>query len=484
MKYPLIKFELFKTIDSVESLRGSDITDWIDLNSVDGIEATKDVCTFRVHNIYNKLGSWLSPVTLREQSSNRFRIDDSFRLYGYYSSLPTNQDDALLFRGVIRSWDYNTDGDNGAILSFRTINQTEELLGTLSPYSSRSDEGSFNTAPLAICQLGSRLNKFNPNHPIYAYLTTQINPYTGSYGNVAGMRSDGTNFPTIDYNNTWKPVYLQIEQLSSPEYTKDEQAGTYIFYIKNSAVHPFYQKKLGPTIQELVWKAKPLSPTGSYVEGINIVNYKISLDTRDVKNLLIVNAGTDLRGAGITGVAYNTISMGEFGPRSDYYSNSARTFSELHRIEINRGTELGSDFLANGFPPEPGSFPWTMSFSDRDSIGSSNGVVLIATNQKEWNQYLRDEARDRAVIEATNIIQRLGEPRFSITFDLVTGSNDQVLGDIKTFIIPSLGWLGTTANPGRKLRLTEQQHVFGLNGWQTTITALEDEKVIKDLLNT
>lgn len=302
----------------------------------------------------------------------------------------------------------------------------------------------------------NRLNKFNPSKNLFAIYDNEINPVTGSYGHIATTKLNGDSFPTIDYNETWKPVYYNIEKLSTPDYTEDEDAGEYIFYVKYTPVVPSKQGEYGKIINELVWQPKSLVNSGTLREGTQITNVNVNLDLREIQNMFIVNAGTDRSGAGITTVAYNLDSMGKYGVKTGYYTRSRRVFSDIHQLESTYvQNTLGKVIDSDGMPAAgPGSYPITMQFKERDEFGSLNGSSLVANSKTEWNQYLRDEAKWQARIQAQKTLEKLGEPRYVVSADLVVGSNTIIAGDLYTFVVPSYGWIGDTTNPGYIFRVS------------------------------
>lgn len=485
---PHYLFELYKKISEGNyAISPIIVTGFSDLSYTGGIETTKDVITVKFENERVNADYFTNFLGKKARFDNIFSIDDEVKVYGYYDTLPANKDDALIICGRIASFSYQE--DNSALqYSMKIINRTEELLNTMVPYSTRVATGTANTAPAAIRQLIARLNQFHnldSRRRIVAEYDSSVVSFTGSPGGIAALKSDGTAFDPIEYNETWKPIYYNIEKLSSPEYTGDGDAGNYIFYIRYTHVLPQYQNTYGPTVNELVWKPKTQVLTGSLINGIDFTNASINLDVKDIQNMLIVNAGTDLRGAGITGVAYNKESIGKFGMKVGYYTGHRRVFSNIYTQEYNTVISAGSHVDADGFPSDAAgssAYPLRMSFYERDYQGVYTGSYLVATNKKNWNQYLRDEARWQAIGESNKILDKLGEPKYSVKADMIIGSNTLVLGNIYMFTIPSYGWEGTATNPGYKLRVTNIAHTFNDSGWTSQFDAVEDEKVVSDAL--
>lgn len=498
MKYPRLKVELFRFLDGNVSVTGSDVTDMIDFDVNAGIETTKDVFSFRLNNPL--VGGSISNYLGRgEPVNNQFRVNDDFKIYSWYGSQqPTNIDESLVLFGTLQSYGYDVSSSQRRI-NIRGANRTEELLSTMTPFSALENVGSINQCHTIIKQMIKRLRQFNPTKKLYASLnnvsdtSSDVFRLTGSVGGIQAFQSraydiDGNliagsenfQFPAISFNETWKPIYLNIEKLSSPEYTEDDVGGTYIFYIETLPVLGQFKADVGSVIDHLVWKSVSLLTTSVLTEGTDFHSYTVGFDKNDVINTLIVDAGTDLKGAGIIGIAYNLESVGKLGPKTKYYSESRRVFSLIHQDEINAGSAAGSTFTESGYPD---GFPWLMLFEERDSFGSYNGSELDATDSTDFNNFLRNESRWKAVNEAQKIVDRLGEERLRLDYNLELGSNNFVPGQLNEFIIKTFGWLGSPeTDPSKKLRIRDWTHTWNNTGWNTRIVAREDEKVILDQL--
>lgn len=500
--YPKVLFELYKkTSVGVFSPLPIIVGSWSDISYRGGIETTKDVVTVKYSNDRVNGSYFTSFLGKKVNTDNLFGVDDEVKLYGYYSTLPTNKDDALIMSGRITGFDYQ-ESNGKLIYSLKIVNRTEELLNSMTPYSTLADTGNNNTSPKIIRQMIARLNQFQGNdlkRYIFAALDNEKIRYgtkeiTGLNGNIASVRSKayknavtGTfdnTFPTFDYNETWKPVYYNIEKLSGPEYTGDVDAGGYVYYIKYTPVAVLHQKEFGTTINELVWKPKSTTPSGTLTNGVDFINPSIKLDVKDIQNCLIINAGTDFQGAGITGVAYDLESMGKFGIKVGYWTGLRTQFSKTAGDEMSLWVKNKSATKDSDGMPTDASFPNTMTFPQRDWMGTPTLPITYPTanSKQEYNDYLRTETRWQATFAAKDILKKLGEPRYGLTADMIVGSNTLVLGNIYSFVIPSYGWDGTEANPGFKLRVKNISHTFNKNGWTSQFEAEEDEKVVSQAI--
>jgi len=485
IRYPLID------IDGTTSYTGSEITKSLDLTTKAGIELNKDTFDFKIKSTRNpNTNIWDTPILKNNIQNNILNKGEFVTLYAWYGAIEPTDDELnnnhLLMHGVINTFDAQADTSNVSI-TVKGANSTEELLNTMVPYSSIANSGSYNTCPTAIkFMITQRANEFNTKRPVYAFFDNEINPFTGSYGNIVATKSDGSAFPTIDYAKVYTPLFKQIEELSTTEYTEDIDVGTYQFYIKPVKVLPSKYNEVGSVINELVWQPKSLTKLGSLVEGYDFTQFKLSLDVRNVYNAFIYNAGTDFNGVGIVGVAYNATSMGKYGAKWKYYTEKRQMFSDLYTLEKNAGIAAGSTYTDTSPYPDAvvAGSSWTFLFQGRDTnSGTKTGSSAVSTSVVEFNNTLRNEAKWSVHKISEEITLKEGEPRFRVDVELPTGSNLYQMGDVYEIQIPSLGWDGSVTNPGYNLRLVDTNHKFNTEGWKTSLTFDEDEYTISEQLN-
>lgn len=492
MKIPRLKILQYKLRDTEGNVtyNPTTITRPMDVDIKAGIENNKDTFTFKtLSHRTSDTGSWDTKILRKTFSDNDWNKGDFVSIYAWHGAIEPTQveldDNHLLLYGVVDTFDTDI-GEKGAQISIKGANSTEELLNTMVPFSSLSDTGSFNTSPKAIqFMINQRLHRFNPKRKVYAYLDNETNPYTGSPGQIASTKQNGTAFPTIDYAKTWTPIYKQIEELSTSEYTGDIDSGTYQNYIVPRRVIPSKVSEVGSIINELVWKPKSKDITGSYREHDDFYTAKLSWDVREIYNAFIFNAGTDFNGIGIIDIVLNTDSMGKYGAKWKYYAANRQMFSDLATTEKQFGIGAGSTFDDNGPYPDQlvAGSNWTFAFDGRDGTGLSTGSKAIATSRKEYNLLLATEAKWRVKNIAQEVVDTLGEPRFRVEANMVTGSNIYQMGDLYTLLLPSIGWEGTEENPGYNLRLVDINHKLNREGWSTTCVFEEDEYTISQLAN-
>ena len=178
--FPQYRFELYRK-SGEESFNPVPevISGFTSLDYAGGVETTKDVLNIKFSNYRNSNGSWAKTLGKQLRVDNFFGIDDEVKLYGYYgSSLPANKDDALIISGRIAGFTYKPEGE-GYTYGVKIPNRTEELLNTMTPYSSRASSGTANTSPSAIIQMIARVNQFNPTKNVIAINNHTVSSITG-----------------------------------------------------------------------------------------------------------------------------------------------------------------------------------------------------------------------------------------------------------------------------------------------------------------
>ena len=492
MKIPQVRVELYKFIDDNKWSSTPIVLDFpLEIDEDEGIEIRKDTFHFRIQNSrLSKTGSYDNRLGASNPDANAFRMKDKALIYAWYGTQPNNITPHLLIDGIINEINYSPD-ESSSLISISGANATEELLSNMVPTSVQKGVEQLD-APRLIIEIMKRVNSFNKGKKVAAWLDSEKriwNPATqqfdidnvnGLNGSIQSKKSDGiTSFPHITYAENWKSAYIQIETLSTAEYTEDDNSGTYIFGIK-----PWVDPINGNRFNQLFWVNKNVSITGSYEEGVEVYPIKIRRGTWDVYNAVIINAGEDLFGAGILRVAYNPTSMGKIGAKWKYLPMTNK-FERLYDAQVSKGVGAGSSFGDDRFPnafDEVGSV-WDMGFDTRDGSGNPSGTEATSETDKQFNDNIRTEAGWQAQNEGQEIVEQFGEARYKADVDLEIGSNNYVLGDLNEIISPSYDWEGTNTKHGKKLRLLDARHSLNNSGWSTTLFFEEDEKVLSDLVN-
>jgi len=468
-----------------------------------GIAKIKDVFSFETNNVLDDT-TWNNPLAKKVLAENTIQTGDMVQIKAFNGSASATETDDLLIFGQITGFNHNA-GESGARMSFNGTNITENILSgfALGTYSVTDTT---NTVPEIILNIiNNRLN-FGPvtaEKKVYAALDTQpisdpglgISNLTGGSGNVVSTKSDGTAFKEITYAKAWQPIYRILEDLAQTSSTGDNDAGTYIFYVKPTPVLPIYIDKIGLNyINELVFKPVSQTVSQTITRGVEYSDIKVSHNNNDVVNVLIIKPGVDCNGVGLTTYAINSESVASAGPKFKFWSKPeiANTIKKEARAA---GELLGSAFIGD-YPHDVvngSSWAFTTIF-DRDtttfpyiensaSPKTATGTGDEEETKKNYNDIIIDEALIKARIEGTEIVRALGEPRFTVNANLVYGNNDYQIGDLLKINDQVIGWDGTTTNPDFKLRVQDIRHRFDNTGWGTTLVLKEDEKVISERLN-
>jgi len=508
MDSPVLKVSLYKR-NETDSLGGYsliplDLTNIFSADVRAGIETTKDTFTLRMPNdLILTTGSFNLQADSTVRSPNDIKIGDLCEISAYDAIIgrSANTNDELIISGNINSFDHNQ-AEEDSYVTFKGVNRTEALLQgyALGTYDVVTTT---NKSPIIITEIIKRLRHYAQvglDKRIYAALdnayiydeeiginsTTYPTGITGSYGNIASAKVNGEAFKEITYKKIWQPTYKIIEDLSTVENTGDEDAGAYLCYIKNTPVIPDVKGILRTiTINELVWKPVSLIVGSTLTRGTNYSTITSVKDVFDVKNILIIKAGTDLEGDGITAFALNTESVGQYGPRFGYLASPNTVDKIISEEKRVTGSEslIGSEWGTDRYPSvvSAGS-DWDFHFYSRATTYPYNTTGAYAqstSGKKSFNEVIRTEAKAQARITGNELVQTLGSPRFKATVELIHGSvGSYQMGDLVLVVDSSVGWWNTVANPGKKLRVHDVQHSFG-NEWVTTLYLEEDEESVK-----
>lgn len=491
MKLPILEVFVYprNDIDGTVSFDGIQLTDVQKADARIGVETIKDVFSFDVPNVLQSDSTWSK--TLGKKNTDNFISEGDFiKIRSYYDTLDTDDNNTIIYGEVI-DYSYSA-GNTGASISVNGANITENLLRgyALGTY---TYSGSTNTASNIVIDIIERRLRFGgitANRKIYAAL--EGNPIVDTVDGVDNVNITGTTgnvsatSKQITYSKFWQPAYRILEDLSAPEYTGDEDAGNYIFYVQAVPVLPQYVNALGTNfIYELVFKPATQTVSKTISRGTDYKTINTRKNTDELVNVLIIKPGVDTQGRGIIDYAANTESLAKNGPKYSLYAKP-EIASKIRTDERQAGENLGSPFTGD-LPDDTGSsFPWdfnTIFVRETNPPFSETATLEQASNQDEYDEIIRQEARFRGKIEGQRIVDNLGEPVFECTVELYTGSNDVGMGNLIAIKDTTFGWDNTVGNPTYKLRLRDIRHSWDSAGWNTTWVLKEDEKVISDNIN-
>ena len=487
---PRCKVHLYRKASNSDTKWSSDyeeITEAVVINETEGIETRKDSFSFQINNLKDKGKlDYYSHIGLKQNDLNRFGIRDNIKIYLWNGEEPGDLNDVLVMDGLVTEVSQKTD-EQSKIISIKGANRSEVLLSNMVPTAIGSDSNK--TPPQIIKDIVSRINKFDPQKKLLAFLDNEIMYGEDNFGKVINLgsgyiqsaHSDSNNFNPISYSQNWKNAYEQIEELSGPKYTDEVGSypteGQYLTDIINVSHVTAEGETL--TFNALRWRSKPTTIAGSISEtdsgSIGFATSNISRGTFDVVNAAIVSGGNNLYGGGVLRVVYNKSSMGRLGAKWKFIPLN-KTFNNIYGKEKGYITDANGDRF-------PDSYPFTFQSIKQSVVNGVNPLGNVADND-EFNRVMVDETGSEIKRKGQQIVDLLGDARYKAKFKLRYGTTDYNSGELYHLEVPSFGWNGSVKNPAKILRLVNTSHTFNQNGWDTTLFYEEDEKVVSDVVNT
>jgi len=288
----------------------TDITEALDMNTREGIEATID--------------SFSLKISRRGLRGLALDMEDTIKIYcGEGLATPTN----LIIDGVINNIAYDST-NTGDTYTITGVNKLEHVMHNILPAAFKASDG----------WTSSKIVK---------YYIEQINDYNKSPPGMTNWVDVGSlvtpTTKSIDYYALDKSVFQHIEEVSTDKYTN---SGPYIYYLNSN--------------NQLVWKPRPKDDAGSETstieEGVDAISTKIIYGVYDVINALVINCGVDVSGHKITTFKINGPSIGKVGWKWKYVAktefasnyiaaNSGATDSDVRTYARDRAKEWAEDVL-------------------------------------------------------------------------------------------------------------------------------------------
>jgi len=262
---------------------------------------------------------------------------------------------------------------------------------------------------------------------------------------------DGSDFPTKDFSIDFTPFYQIVEKLTSDEYTGD---GQYIYYITSDGTKRYLtiRSKQGTTV------------SGTLVEGTDTRKIKIDKAKDDVKNYVIYFSGNDLYGNVIRFFEADYDSIAKVGYKFHYMIEETANLSEIIVYQEAYVDELtgGANFnFANGKWTDSDHFP--LSYNYVWKAWKLNSATVTSTDDDDFNDDLRDIAKEQGANFAKRLINSTTKPRYNTSINYAF-RNDLTLGGSYQVDLPS-------RNINRELRIKEMR--YSVNG--TDVKFEEDE---------
>ena len=377
-----------------------------DLSVNKGVSATKDTFSFKIA----KSSRYFSP-------SIRIVAGDLVKIWITRDAAITDSD--LLIVGVVNNTSY-AEGDN--VVSVSGNDFSEKM------FDFQMVVGEFNkTVPDMLT------GKFLLGHEsiVGSGITFTLGDSIPEY-----KSDDSTSFPKHNLSLNYTPMFQIIDKLASNKYTED---GQYYWYVDTDKVFHFVHK--GSTPETTV-----IDPRTTDIEDI-----KISKKNSEVKNFIVYQYGTDLKGNSLEDVNYSDVSIAKYGYKyyfavedtvkcfDDIISNEIDGYKLLGTLQASWGSDVvdttTGEWVNNQTYPTPGNNPIaggnTYVFIQKDKDGNT----LTATSNSEFNTYAGQLAQEMAERITDDMISNSDLPKYKVdlTFPFRT---DLILGGLYQVTIP------------------------------------------------
>lgn len=391
-----------------------DITEFVGLQNKRGLQLKDAKCDLNINN---------SKYRYKTGGESIFQQDGDIDIYADYSPI-TKSSAQLILSGQIQEITHNA-GERGTATKLSVSDKTNLLL---SGVWGKNYEGE---------TVDAIVRNVIQNAPSAQGLVTVTNVVSTTTGGVA--------FPTTNMAKTMKPVYEWLTDLSQPGVTGEDKA--YLFYVdKDNDLHWFYPSA---------------TVSSSLLEGsVEIYNVSMKKSQDELVNMLIYNAGQDLKGNGILWYYYDSTSR----------SNKLRMkFQPM--IDIGRDLIDGEILAGNLTESAGGAF----HYKGKDYV--RNGSVTPAwgggpySSDNDYNDAFRTRAKAVADTKASGYVAAFSGLRWKGNIE-VKGTHGYTAGDLLTVDLPTLGILNTN------LRVWDVAQSFGADGWITGLELREDDTAI------
>lgn len=402
-----------------------DITEWTGLQNKRGLQIKDAKCELSINN---------SRYKYKEAGESIFQEDGDVAIYADNSPI-TKANNQLLLQGQIQEIGHSR-GENGSITKLSVSDKTNLLLSGVWGFT-YEDETVDSIVKSVVNNAPSANNEVTTN-------------------NVATTTTTGAAFPSIDMAKVMKPVYEWLTDLSQPGITGEDKA--YLFYVdKDNDLHWFY----------------PSSTVDSTItEGTDeIYNVSMKKSQDELVNMIIYNAGQDLKGNGNLWYYYDTLSKSnKLRMKYQPFLDIGRDLFEKELLAGNVVESSGGSFHYQGKDYNASGYPLTPTWPSASSV----------SNDSDYNDAFRLRQREIAGDNTQNapgksgsIIQAFSGLRWKGTIEL-KGTHGFTAGDLLTVDLPTEGILS------QQLRVWDVQQSFGNDGWITGLELREDEEALQE----
>lgn len=348
-----------------------------------------DTFEFKIDNINNR-------------NINTFRLQDKIVFNQLLDGASVDGSNQLM-TGLVKSVHERVE-ERGAVLTIKGVSFDEIITNGLE-FADLTNVTIFEFLSYCLTSLKQRAPAFPLEWDSGNPLLYKYNPSTGNYDGDAYPKVFGGG--RISYFN--KTMDQLLNYFLNDAYTGD---GRYYWYISKDA-------KL--VIRKMTYNSK-----GSITEGAtNMLSYNCTVNTNEIFNAIVVQAGYDPAGNAVSTYQQNDTSVAQYGIKPYLLkTNDCNTLLQAERLaQPSKWTNTST---------YPSSYPYTCSWK----VG---GVAVIATSNSDFVSKFRTQIKDVVgKASANEFISKHSRGMREVTIELPP-TNMWSLGDIVNLTIPSYG---------------------------------------------
>ena len=352
-----------------------------------------DTFSFKIDNIGSR-------------NKDTFRLQDKIQIYQLFDSATASSSN-ILFTGLVKAIEERVD-EQKQFLNIKGVSFDEMITNGLC-FVDLVDVTVFQFLQQCVVSL-QNYTKPNAGTAEFYLKWNSGNPTTKAYNSLTGLY-DGADLPKmlgggrVSYFN--KTLNQLLNLFLNEQYTGD---GRYFWYVNTDG--------------ELVIRKMVYNPIGSLTEGTdNILSRNMTVDTTQIYNCIVVQAGTDPAGRAISTFYQDAMLTAQYGVRPFLLkTNDANTLIEQER-KANPSSWTSTSLY-------PSSYPYTCSWKDE------NSAVVTASSDSDFVTKFRTEVKRRGRNNATYFVSAHSKGMRQFIFELPPTNNFH-LGDIVTCNFPS-----------------------------------------------
>lgn len=344
-----------------------------------------------------------------------FNAKDKITIYRQIDSDTGWSSDDVLMNGVVRDTP-ETEKYNQSLVQVKGYNYSETVTNALVFIDTTN--GNYDIPQLIQYAITSVQN-FNTNFGVTWH---PDNP---------SVKTNGSVFPTIRERIFYKPLSYLIEKYSGLDFTEDVN---YYWYVD--------------TQNRLVWRPRQDSVSAVFdADTDEHLSLKVSKDTKDIKNFIIVKAGLDPRGNPIQERYGDYNSIAKNGFKYHFLVDENKTAQSI--LDADRSDAGVTDMSS-------ASYPFTPKWSGGTSYANFSDYV------DAFRVYVKAYAKQLGKTFAEQ--RAYGELKVDLVF--IPGTKTWSIGDVIACDIPQV-----SASESKLLRVESAQYT----GTTDTFTLVEDQ---------